>query len=101
MSHVPLADFQNEIYFAGLAGARPAMPTDLTRLAAAAAAQIAPAAARHADRRGAAEMSPEAPGYVDGGAGSGATMRANRDAFDRVRIVPRLLRDVSAPDMSV
>jgi lactate 2-monooxygenase len=85
MSHVPLADFQNEIYFAGLAGARPAMPTDLTRLAAAAAAQ----------------MSPEATGYVDGGAGSGATMRANRDAFDRVRIVPRLLRDVSAPDMSV
>jgi L-lactate dehydrogenase (cytochrome) len=79
------ADFQNQIYFAGLAGALPALPTDLTQLAAAAAPQ----------------MSATAAGYVDGGAGSGATMRANREAFDRVRIVPRLLRDVSEPDMSV
>jgi lactate 2-monooxygenase len=46
-------------------------------------------------------MSPEAFAYVAGGAGTGATMRANRAAFDRWRIVPRMLRDVSRRDMSV
>jgi lactate 2-monooxygenase len=33
--------------------------------------------------------------YVAGGAGSGATVRANREAFDRWRLVPRMLRDVT------
>jgi isopentenyl diphosphate isomerase/L-lactate dehydrogenase-like FMN-dependent dehydrogenase len=46
-------------------------------------------------------MSPEAFAYVAGGAGTGATMRANRAAFDRWRIVPRMLRDVSERDTSV
>jgi L-lactate dehydrogenase (cytochrome) len=38
---------------------------------------------------------------VSGSAGTGATARANRAAFDHWRIVPRMLRDVSAPDLSV
>ena len=46
-------------------------------------------------------MSPEAFAYVAGGAGTGATMRANRAAFDRWRIVPRMLRDVSERDTGV
>src|SRR5688500_20404340 len=46
-------------------------------------------------------MTPEAFAYVAGGAGTGATMRANRAAFDRWRIVPRMLRDVSERDSSV
>jgi len=46
-------------------------------------------------------MSPEAFAYVAGGAGTGATMRANRAAFDRWRIVPRMLRDVAERDTSV
>ena len=46
-------------------------------------------------------MSPEAFAYVAGGAGTGATMRANRAAFDRWRIVPRMLRDVGERDTSV
>jgi lactate 2-monooxygenase len=46
-------------------------------------------------------MSAEAFAYVAGGAGTGATMRANRAAFDRWRIVPRMLRDVSKRDASV
>ena len=37
----------------------------------------------------------EAFAYIAGGAGTGATMRANRAGFDRWRIVPRMLRDVS------
>src|SRR5262245_42549069 len=40
-------------------------------------------------------------GYIAGGAGAGHTMRANREAFDRWRIVPRVLRDVSERDSSV
>ena len=43
----------------------------------------------------------EAFDYVDGGAGRGDTMRANRGAFDRWRIVPRVLRGVGQPDLGV
>jgi lactate 2-monooxygenase len=46
-------------------------------------------------------MTPEAYAYVAGGAGAEATVRANREAFERRRIVPRMLRDVSARDTSV
>ncbi len=46
-------------------------------------------------------MSPEAFAYLAGGAGSESTMRANRAAFERWRIVPRMLRDVSVRDTSI
>ena len=46
-------------------------------------------------------MSREAFAYTAGGAGSESTMRANRAAFDRWRIVPRVLRDVSVRDTSI
>ncbi|TDB96673.1 lactate 2-monooxygenase [Actinomadura sp. 7K534] len=80
-----LADFQNSIYLQGLGDVRPALPTDLTRL------------------EGLAErsLSVQAFGYVAGSAGTGATARANREAFDRWRIVPRMLRDVAERDLSV
>jgi L-lactate dehydrogenase (cytochrome) len=80
-----LADFQNSIYLQGLGDVRPPLPTDLTRL------------------EGMAEgvLSARAFGYVAGSAGSEATARANRDAFDRWRIVPRFLRDVAHRDLSV
>ncbi|MGI5164077.1 lactate 2-monooxygenase [Spirillospora sp. CA-253888] len=80
-----LADFQNEIYLRGLGDVLPELPTDLTRLEAL------------AERR----LSAPAFGYVAGSAGSEATARANREAFDRWRIVPRMLRDVSERDLSV
>jgi len=80
-----MADYHNEIYAAGLADMRPALPTDLTRLE--------PLARRR--------LSDTAYGYVAGSAGTGATARANRAAFDRWRIVPRFLRDVSQPDLGV
>ncbi len=38
--------------------------------------------------------------YVAGAAGTGATARANRAAFDRWRIVPRMLRDATRRDLS-
>ena len=46
-------------------------------------------------------MSAEAFAYVAGGAGAERTMAANREAFDRWRIVPRVLRDVSERDSSI
>ena len=46
-------------------------------------------------------MSPEAFAYIAGGAGAELTMRANRAAFARRRIVPRVLRDVSRRDLAV
>lgn len=47
------------------------------------------------------KLSDEAYWYVAGAAGGGNTMRANREAFDRVRIRQRTLNDVSARDISV
>jgi lactate 2-monooxygenase len=78
------AGYQNEIYLAGLDDVTPDLPTDLTRLEVLAE-----------------ERMPEASfGYVAGSAGSEATARANRAAFGAWRIVPRMLRDVSAVDLS-
>ncbi|MCD2172072.1 alpha-hydroxy acid oxidase [Rhizobium sp. C4] len=38
--------------------------------------------------------------FVDGGAADELTLKGNRAAFDRLSIVPRILTDVSAPDIS-
>ena len=76
---------QNEIYRAGVQGRTPAVPTDF--------ATLERRARRRARKLGWA--------YAAGGAGEGATMRANREAFERYKIVPRMLRDVSRRDLTV
>ena len=76
---------QAAIFIRGVGGRRPRVPVDSGALE---------AAARKV-------MSREAYAYVAGGAGSERTMAANRAALDRWRIVPRVLRDVSARDTSV
>lgn len=53
------------------------------------------------EERAREKMSPEGFAYMAGGAGMESTMRANRAAFERWRIVLRMLRDVSARDTSV
>src|SRR5918998_4574067 len=81
---VPFAAYGAEIYLQGLADQRPALPTDPSRLEAAARSVL-----------------DDGPfGYVAGGAGGGATMRANRAAFDRYGFVPRMLRDTTVRDWS-
>ncbi|WP_424535564.1 lactate 2-monooxygenase [Sphaerisporangium viridialbum] len=80
-----LADFQNEIYLNGLGDVLPELPTDLTAL-------------EHLARQ---RLTPEAFDYVAGSAGTESTARANREAFERRRIVPRMLRDVAVRDLSV
>jgi isopentenyl diphosphate isomerase/L-lactate dehydrogenase-like FMN-dependent dehydrogenase len=76
---VPTTAYQSEIYLAGLSGTTPALPTDLTRLEALAEQKL--------------DSGPF--WYVAGGAGTGATMRANRAAMDTWRIVPRMLREAT------
>jgi isopentenyl diphosphate isomerase/L-lactate dehydrogenase-like FMN-dependent dehydrogenase len=46
-------------------------------------------------------LPPRAYDYVAGGAGGEDTIRANREALYRWRIVPRMLRDVAKRDLSV
>jgi isopentenyl-diphosphate delta-isomerase len=76
---------QREIYVNGAAGVEPEVPVTFEELEAAAIEAMDEAAA----------------GYVQGGAGSEGTVSRNRRAFDRWRIVPRFLRDVSERDLSV
>jgi lactate 2-monooxygenase len=76
---------QDAIYRAGVYGRHPRVPT------------VYRALAREARRR----LDPRAYGYVAGGAGDEDTQRADRAAFDRWAVVPRVLRDVSARDTSV
>jgi isopentenyl diphosphate isomerase/L-lactate dehydrogenase-like FMN-dependent dehydrogenase len=76
--------YQNEIYLQGLGEQVPPFSTDPTRFEALAKEKL--------------ESGPY--GYVAGGAGSGATMRANREAFDRWRIVPRMLTDATQRDLA-
>ncbi len=46
-------------------------------------------------------LDPGAFGYIAGGAGSESTMRANREAFDRQRLRPRMLAGNRERDISV
>jgi L-lactate dehydrogenase (cytochrome) len=85
VSEQPFSAFQSEIYLNGALGVRPDLPIDPASLEAAARERF----------------SPEAFGYVAGSAGTESTARANRDAFERWRIVPRFLgQDVSVRDLS-
>jgi len=76
---------QSAIYRAGAFGHRPAVPTDGTRLEA--------AARKVMSKRGFA--------YVAGSAGSEASADANVAAFSRWRVVPRMLVDTTERDTSV
>ena len=74
------ANYQYEVYLRGMAGEVPELP-------------VFPAAL---EARAEETMSPEGFGYVAAGAGSEATVRANREAFERWRLVPRMLRGIPA-----
>jgi isopentenyl diphosphate isomerase/L-lactate dehydrogenase-like FMN-dependent dehydrogenase len=76
---------QNEVYQAGVYGHLPRVPT----------------AVRALQARAKQALNARAYSYVAGGAGDEVTQRANRAAFDRWAVVPRVLRDVSHRDTSV
>lgn len=89
MSEVPPESLgmqrQLQIYLAGMSQVKPATPVAYPAL----------------KSKAKEKLSSQAYGYLAGGAGSEDTMHANREAFKRWRIVPRLLRDVAARDLSV
>jgi L-lactate dehydrogenase (cytochrome) len=77
-------DHYRAIYLKGLAGEKPELPVAWADLEAAAE-----------------EAMPEASAdYVYATAGTGETYRENREAFERFRIVPRMLRDVAERDLT-
>jgi isopentenyl diphosphate isomerase/L-lactate dehydrogenase-like FMN-dependent dehydrogenase len=76
---------QARVYVEGVGGRRPRVPVDFDAL----------------EEKARRSMSEPAFAYVAGGAGHGATMRENRAGFGRLRIVQRMLRDVSARDTTV
>src|SRR6266436_886385 len=78
-------DREQQIYTLGLAGGSLSSPVPLFLL----------------EQKAKETLSPTAYDYVAGGAGGEDTIRANREAFYRWRIVPRMLRDVSHRDLSV
>jgi isopentenyl diphosphate isomerase/L-lactate dehydrogenase-like FMN-dependent dehydrogenase len=74
--------YQSEIYLQGLGDQPPVFTTNGAALEDAARERLEPGPF----------------GYVAGGAGSESTVRANRDAFERWRIVPRMLTDATTRD---
>ncbi|MBV9394914.1 MAG: lactate 2-monooxygenase [Methylobacteriaceae bacterium] len=80
----PLRQF--EIYLQGaMAGAKPAVPIAFAEL----------------ERQAREKLAPEAYAYIACGAGFEHTVEENTAAFARWRIVPRMLRDVAARDLSI
>ena len=76
---------QTAIFRAGASGRRPRVPTNWS--------ELVDAASR--------AMSADAWAYVHGSSGTESTTDANVAAFERWRIVPRMLRDVSERDLGV
>src|SRR5215207_3710052 len=77
------ANAQYEIYLQGIGGKVPEFPMTY----------------RQMERKAKKLLSAGAYGYVAGGAGAEATMAANRRAFERWKIVPRMFRDIAVRDM--
>jgi len=78
-------DYQHAIYFAGLNGTQPAIPTDFVTL----------------EARAAAALPRSVLDYVQGGCGDEWTQEANAAAFRRWGMVPRMMVDARARDLAV
>ncbi len=81
----PAGDRQREIYLNGFAGVRSTIPIDWHAL----------------EEKARKHMSPEAFAYIAGGAGLESTIAANRSDFEKYRIVPRMLQNVSQRDTCI
>ena len=76
---------QSEIFLGKLRGRKRSVPISIDRLRA----------------KAKKKLSREAYAYIAGSAGRETTKSANRREFERWRIVPRMLRDVSQPDTGI
>jgi lactate 2-monooxygenase len=79
--HFDGSQFQNEIYVTG--------------------ESPWPVGAHEWETRASEQLEPGPFGYIAGGAGSEATVRANREAFERRRLRPRMLAGNAVRDLSV
>lgn len=78
-------DYQNEIYFQGLGGVLPDFPMTYVEL----------------EAKARAALPPSIWSYVAGGAGDELTQRANVTAFEKLGLVPRMLRASKTRDLSI
>ncbi len=78
-------DYQNEIYFQGLGGVLPDLPMTYAEL----------------EAKARAALPPSIWSYVAGGAGDELTQRANVTAFEKLGLVPRMLRASKTRDLSI
>ncbi|WP_326522801.1 alpha-hydroxy-acid oxidizing protein [Sphingomonas sp.] len=78
-------DYQNEIYLNGTRGVLPRWPVDFATL----------------EARAAAALSPDVLNYVQGGCGDEHTQDENARAFRRWGMVPRMMVDCTARDLSI
>ncbi len=76
---------QTEIYINGFAGRHSQVPADTLKL----------------EEKARKRMSKRAYAYVAGGAGLENTVASNRSSFEKYKIVPRMLRNVSERDTSI
>lgn len=83
--HLSAPEWQKKIYLDGFAGIRPAVKIDFNKL----------------EESARARMSQQAFAYVAGGAGKESTIRANREAFEKIKIIPRMLRNVGDRDTCI
>jgi lactate 2-monooxygenase len=74
---------QQEIYQCGLMGNRISVPVPISLL----------------EQKAKESLSPQAWDYVAGGAGGEETIRANHEAFERWKLVPRMLCNVAERDL--
>lgn len=82
---ISAADWQKEIYLNGFAGNKLSVNVSLDEL----------------EQRAKKRISKKAYAYIAGGAGSEATLRANRMAFERWKIVPQMLTNVENRDTGI
>ena len=78
-------DWQKEIYLNGFAGKRPAVKISFQQL----------------EEEARKKMSDQAFAYIAGAAGNESTMNSNQAAFEKWKIIPRMLRNVSERDTSI
>ena len=78
-------DHQKEIYLRGFAGTVPSVPVDWRQL----------------EEKARTTMSHDACAYIMGGAGLESTLTSNRSDFEKIKIIPRMLRDTSKCDTSI
>ena len=82
--HGNFGAYARDIYLGPAASSKAPVPADFAEL----------------ERLAMERLDPDAAAYIGAGAGAETTTRANREAFDRRRLLPRMMRDVTGRDLT-